>query len=108
MKVKKGDEVVVLAGKDVGRRGTITRVINGADKVIVDGVNMAKRHTKANPSKNTKGGIIEQPMPLKFGKVMVVCNHCGKPTRIGRRTNEDTKERVCKRCGEAIVIEEKA
>jgi len=108
LKIRKGDEVMVIGGKDRGKRGKVTDVDPKGGTVLVAGVNLSKRHTKANPSKNTKGGIIEQPMPLKFGKVMVVCNHCGKPTRIGRRTNEDTKERVCKRCGEAIVIEEKA
>ena len=75
--------------------------------VIVAGVNIAKRHTKPNPSKNQKGGIIEQPMPLGLGKVMVVCPHCGKPTRVAHRVDEDgTKERVCKQCGEAIVVQE--
>jgi large subunit ribosomal protein L24 len=76
--------------------------------VVVAGLNIAKRHRKPNPSKNEKGGIIEQPMPLAFGKVMVVCPHCGKATRVGRRVDEDNKERVCKRCGETIVVEEKS
>ena len=108
LKVRKGDEVQVIAGKDKGKRGRVQEVHRTAGTITVAGVNIAKRHTKPNPSKNTKGGIIEQPMPLKLGKVMVVCTHCGKPTRIAHRTNEETKERVCKLCGEAIVIEEKA
>jgi large subunit ribosomal protein L24 len=108
LKIRKGDEVMVLGGKDRGKRGRVQEVHPTAGTVIVAGVNIAKRHTKANPSKNTKGGIIEQPMPLAFGKVMVVCSHCGKPTRVGHRSDADTKERVCKRCGEAIVVEEKA
>ena len=107
LKLRKGDEVVVIAGKDKGKRGRIQEVDKSGGAVIVAGVNIAKRHTKPNPSKNTKGGIIEQPMPLAFGKVMVICPHCGKPTRIAHRIEEDQKERICKRCGEAIVVEEK-
>ena len=108
LKIRKGDEVVVLAGKDRGKRGRVQEVNPTGGTVIVAGVNIAKRHTKPNPSKNSKGGIIEQPMPLAFGKVMVICPHCGKPTRVGHQTDGETKERVCKRCGEAIVVEEKA
>jgi len=108
LKIRKGDEVVVLAGKDRGKRGRVQEVDRGAGTVVVAGVNVAKRHTKPNPSKNNKGGIIDQPMPLALGKVMVICPHCGKPTRVGRRVDEDSKERVCKQCGEAIVVEEKA
>jgi large subunit ribosomal protein L24 len=106
--LRKGDEVVVITGKDRGKRGRIQEVRRGDRTVIVAGVNIAKRHTKPNPSKNQKGGIIEQPMPLPLGKVMVVCPHCGKPTRVGRRSEDDAKERVCKRCGEAIVVQEPA
>jgi large subunit ribosomal protein L24 len=107
LKLRKGDEVVVITGKDKGKRGRIQEVDKSGSAVIVAGVNMAKRHTKPNPSKNNKGGIIEQPMPLALGKVMVICPHCGKPTRIAHRIEEDQKERICKRCGEAIVVEEK-
>ena len=108
LKVRKGDEVMVIAGKDRGKRGRVQEVRPVEGTVIVAGVNMAKRHTKPNPSKNNKGGIIDQPRPLALGKVMVVCPHCGKPTRVAHRVDEDTKERVCKRCGETIVVEEKA
>lgn len=108
LKVRKGDEVIVIGGKDRGKKGRVTEVRPSAQTVIVAGLNIAKRHRKPNPSKNEKGGIIEQPMPLALGKVMVVCPHCGKPTRVAHRRDEDTKERVCKRCGETIVVEEKA
>ena len=107
LKIRKGDEVQVIAGKDRGKRGRVQEVRPDDMSVVVAGVNVAKRHTKPNPSKNNKGGIIEQPMPLSLGKVMVVCPHCGKPTRVAHRRDEDTKERVCKRCGEPIVVEEK-
>ncbi len=108
LKIRKGDEVMVIGGKDRGKKGRVTEVNPTKHSVIVAGVNLSKRHTKPNPSKNTKGGIIEQPMPLAFGKVMVICSSCGKPTRVGHQISEDTKERVCKRCGETIVVEEKA
>ncbi len=106
LKVRKGDEVMVVTGRDRGKRGKVQEVRPSDGTVVVAGVNIAKRHTKPNPSKNQKGGIIEQPMPLALGKVMVVCPHCGKPTRVGHRRDEDTKERVCKRCGETIVVSE--
>ena len=108
LKVRKGDEVVVITGKDKGKRGRVQEVDRSGMSVIVAGVNVAKRHTKPNPSKNNKGGIIDEPKPLALGKVMVVCPHCGKPTRVARRIDEDQKERICKQCGEAIVVEEKA
>ena len=107
LKIRKGDEVMVIGGKDRGKRGRVQEVRPADLTVIVAGVNVAKRHTKPNPSKNAKGGIIDQPMPLSLGKVMVVCPHCGKPTRVAHRTDGDTKERLCKRCGEAIVVEER-
>ena len=107
VRLRKGDEIVVITGKDRGKRGRIQEVRPRERTVVVAGVNIAKRHTKPNPTKNQKGGIIEQPMPLGLGKVMVVCPHCGKPTRVAHRTDQDgTRERVCKRCGEAIVVQE--
>ena len=107
IRIRKGDEVVVLAGKDRGKRGKVQEVHLGDGAVVVGGVNIVKRHTKANPNANVKGGIIEQPAPLHLGKVMLVCPHCGKPTRVGHRVVEDAKERFCKRCDEAIVVVEK-
>ncbi len=107
LRVRKGDEVLVIAGKDRGKRGRVTEVKPAKGSVIVAGVNIAKRHTKPNPAKQVKGGIIEQPMALPIGKVMVVCNHCGKPTRVSQRAVDNAKERICKQCGEAIVVEER-
>ena len=101
MKVKKGDEVVVLAGKDVGRRGTITRVITGADKVIVDGVNMVKRHTKPR-GQVMQGGIIDKEMPIHVSNVALWCNKCGA-TRIGYRIDDDGKKtRICRSCASEV------
>jgi len=107
LRIRKGDEVVVIAGRDRGKRGKVQEVDGATRKVIVAGVNLGKRHTKPNPSKNQKGGIIEQPMSLSLGKVMVICPHCGEATRVAHRIEDETKERICKRCGESIVVEEK-
>ena len=107
LRIRKGDEVVVIAGKDRGKRGKVQEVHPAARTAIVAGVNVSKRHTKPNPSKNEKGGIIDQPRPIALGKVMVICPHCGEATRVAHKTDEDTKERICKRCGEPIVVQEK-
>jgi large subunit ribosomal protein L24 len=106
-KIRRGDEVVVLAGKDRGKRGKVQEVHPRTAAVVVAGVNTAKRHTKANPNKNVKGGIIEQLVPLSVGKVMLVCPHCSKPARVGYRIDGDTKERFCKVCGQALASEGK-
>jgi len=107
LRIRKGDEVVVIAGRDRGKRGKVQEVDRVSGNVVVAGVNIGKRHTKPNPSKNQKGGIIDQPMALALGKVMVICPHCGEATRVAHRMDQDTKERICKRCGESIVVEEK-
>jgi len=97
MKLRKGDRVRVLAGKDVGKSGTITRVIPERDRVIVDGLNVAKKHQK--PTRATmQGGIIDKEMPIHVSNVAIVCS-CG-PTRIGYRfTDTGEKVRVCRKCG---------
>lgn len=107
MRIRRGDEVMVITGKDRGKRGRVQDVDPGRSSVVVAGVNIAKRHTKPNPQRQVKGGITDQPMPMDIAKVMVICPHCEKPTRIAHRVDEDVKERVCKKCGETIVTQEK-
>ncbi len=99
MKLRKGDEVLVLAGKDVGKTGTITRVFPESDRVIVDGMNMVKKHQK--PTRATmQGGIIDKEMPLHVSNVALLCDKCKKPTRIGFRfESSGQKVRVCRKCG---------
>jgi len=100
MKLKKGDTVVVIAGKDKGQEGEIVQVMPSANKVIVNGVNTAKKHSKARKT-NQQGGIIDRDMPVDASNVMLV--HKGKPTRVGYTTQPDgTKVRVAKRTGEVI------
>ena len=98
MKLKKGDEVEVLGGKDIGKRGAVMRVYPTAGKVIVDRVNIAKKHQK--PTKATmQGGIIDKEMPINASNVGLVCSSCHKPTRIGYRFEGTKKIRICRKCG---------
>ena len=100
MKLKKGDTVVVISGKDKGQEGEVVQVMPAANKVIVNGVNTAKKHSKARKT-NQQGGIIDRDMPVDVSNVMLV--HKGKPTRVGYTTQPDgTKVRVAKRTGEVI------
>ena len=101
MKVRKGDTVVVTSGKDKGKESQVTRVYPGKGKVLVEGVNTAKRHTK--PSGQTmQGGIIDKDMPIDVSNVMVVCEDHG-PTRVRYRVDEDgEKYRVCVKGGEDL------
>ncbi len=97
VKIKKGDEVEVLAGKDIGRRGAVMRVLPETGKVIVDRVNIAKKHQK--PTKATmQGGIIDKEMPINASNVGIVCGKCHKPTRIGYRFEAGKKIRICRKC----------
>jgi large subunit ribosomal protein L24 len=131
--IRRGDTVVVLTGKDAGKRGTVERLVRdpqGLKKtrtkygsrldrmsplvttaVVVEGINISKRHTKPRQSagtndrtpKITQGGILDLAQPMSIGKVMVVCNHCDKPTRIAHRTLDNGRRvRVCRHCGEQL------
>ena len=99
MKIRKGDRVVVLTGKERGKDGTVTFAFPAEGRVIVDGVNIAKKHQK--PTRSTQqGGIIDKEMPIPVANVAIVCGSCGRPTRVGHRFDPDgTKVRVCRKCG---------
>ena len=101
MKLRKGDEVVVLSGKDIGKRGTITHVLPDREKVIVTGtppINVSKRHQKPRGA-TMQGGIIDKEMPIHVSNVALWCNKCGA-TRIGYRIGDDGKKvRICRSCG---------
>jgi large subunit ribosomal protein L24 len=101
MRLKKGDEVEVLSGKDRSKRGVIMRVLPKADKVIVEGVNVAKKHQRQTKAR-VKGGIIDKDMPVPASAVALVCPKDGA-VRIGYQIKADgTKVRVCKRCGREL------
>jgi large subunit ribosomal protein L24 len=100
MKLRKGDNVVVIAGKDKGAEGEVVRVMPAKNQIIVNGVNRAKKHTKPNRVQQ-QGGIIDRDMPIDASNVMLV--HKGKPTRVGYKIQDDgAKVRVAKRTGEVI------
>jgi large subunit ribosomal protein L24 len=102
MKLKKGDRVRVISGKDVGKEGEITRVYPESERVIVDGVNIAKRHQRAT-GQTMQGGIIDKDMPLHVSNVAIVCSGCNSPTRVGYRFDADgEKFRICRKCGKDV------
>ena len=100
MKLKKGDKVQVITGKDLGKQGEVTRVLRERNKVIVDGVNVAKRHQRSTKA-TMQGGIIDKDMPIHVSNVAIVCSTCG-PTRIGYRFDGPDKVRVCRKCGKDL------
>ncbi|BAU58923.2 50S ribosomal protein L24 [Halorhodospira halochloris] len=95
-KIRKGDEVVVIAGKDRGRRGRVSRVFPDQDKVVVDNVNMVKRHRRGNPMQGSSGGIIEQEAPIHISNVAIYNPETDKPDRVGIRWDDDRKVRYFK------------
>ena len=129
--IRKGDTVVVLAGKDAGKRGVVDQVIRrlaspsgsrsvfrrnspaGGTKVVIEGVNIAKRHTKPRQSQGTnertpkilQGGILEIAQPLPISRVMLVCPNCSKPTRIAHATLDTGRRvRLCRHCGQQLEV----
>lgn len=102
--VKKGDEVLVLAGKDRGKQGTINRMVIKGENVraVVAGVNIAKKSTKGRPGVR-QAGIIDMEAPLQISNLMLICTECGKPTRVGHTQEPNGRRvRVCKKCGKVI------
>ncbi len=104
-KIKKGDIVEVLTGRDRGTRGEVVRVLRKQGRVVIEGVNRRKRHQKSYQAGNRtiQGGIIEFNAPIHISNVMLVCPKCGQRTRVGIRRDEDgTRHRVCRKCGADI------
>lgn len=116
--IRAGDTVVVLSGRDAGKRGEVKRVARPAlagqsHRVVVEGLNIARRHTKARPKMNQsdrvpqmqQGGIVEKPMPLPIGRVMLVCPHCDRPTRVRHLVLETgARVRTCAHCGQPMEV----
>ena len=101
-RVKKDDNVLVLSGKDKGKRGKVESVLVERQRVVVSGVNLVKRHTKPNP-RVMQAGIVEKNAPIHVSNVMLVCGKCDKPTRVRTDWTPDGKKaRFCKQCGEII------
>jgi large subunit ribosomal protein L24 len=105
MKIKKGDQVRVMSGKEAGKTAKVQSVDVERRRVILDRLNMVKKHTKPNPKTNPQGGVIEREAPVHVSNVMLVCPACGQPTRVGYRLTEGGgKVRTCRRstCGKDI------
>jgi large subunit ribosomal protein L24 len=103
-KIRKGDEVVVITGKDRGRRGTVLQVL-ADERVLVEGVNVAKKHQKPNPNAGVPGGIIDREMPLDISNVQVFNPKTKKGDRVGIRVNDDgSKERIFRSTGDPVDI----
>ncbi len=117
MNIRKGDKVVVISGDDRGSEGEVQRVIRAkwgkgrkaglrkasADRVVVAGINLVKKHQRRTGNINTQFGIIEREAPLHISNVMLVCPKCGKPTRVGHVIHTDgSRSRACKKCGEVM------
>jgi large subunit ribosomal protein L24 len=102
MNIRKNDTVLVIAGKDRGKKGKVRKALPESHKLIVEGVNMIKRHSKARGVAR-QAGIIELEAPLDISNVMLICNKCNKPARVGFRFLEDGKKaRICRSCHEVI------
>jgi large subunit ribosomal protein L24 len=101
--IRRNDTVVVLAGRDRGKRGRVLKVDAEKNRLTVEGVNLIKRHTKPNPQRNIKGGIVEREAGIHASNVQMVCPECGEKARVGRRLLADgRKVRICRKC-EGVV-----
>ena len=102
MKIRKNDTIIVIAGKDRGKKGKVRRAFPNEDRVVVEGLNMIKRHSRARRAAR-QAGIIELEAPIQVSNVMLLCDKCGKPTRISFRFLTDGKRvRICNSCREVI------
>ena len=101
--IRKNDNVLVITGKNRGARGRVLKIDPAKNRLVVEGVNIIKRHTKPNPQKNIKGGVVEREAAIHASNVQLVCPECGKQTRVGRKVLGDgRKVRICRKC-EGVV-----
>lgn len=101
MKIKKGDQVLIIAGKDKNKRGKVIRALPGEKKVVVENINLRKKHVRPK-KRGEKGQVVEFPAPLDVSNVKLICPRCGKPTRVGFKIKKRSKVRVCKKCNQEI------
>ena len=101
--IRKGDNVKIIAGRDAGKTGRVLSINAKKNTVVVEHASIIKRHTRPNPGKNIKGGIVEKEGPVNVSNVLIVCTSCGKHTRIGHTVLPDGKKvRACRRCGTTL------
>lgn len=101
MKIKKNDQVLIIAGKDKGKKGKVLRVFSASDKVVVENINLAKKHHKAR-RQGEKGRVIEVARPLHISNVKLICVKCGAAAKTGYKSTGGGKFRICKKCGQEI------
>jgi large subunit ribosomal protein L24 len=98
--LRKNDQVKVITGKDRGKTGKVLRIVRDKGRVIVEGINFRKKHTRANPAKGIQAGITQQEAPLHASKLQIICPECGKQTRAKHKVLDDkSKQRICAKCG---------
>jgi len=101
--IRKGDQVKIIAGRDAGKTGRVLSINAKKNTVVVEHASIIKRHTRPNPGKNIKGGIVEKEGPVNVSNVLIVCSSCGKHTRIGHTVLPDGKKvRACRQCGTTL------
>ena len=101
--VRKNDNVVVTTGKDRGKRGRVLKVVPIRNRLVIEGVNFIKRHTRPNPQRNIKGGVVEREGSIHASNVQLICPECGAPTRIGHQLLGDGRKiRICRKCDGAV------
>lgn len=104
MHIKKGDSVVIISGKEKGKRGKVLHVSPQNNRAIIEALNMVTHHERPSQT-NPQGGRVQKEAPIHASNIMLICGKCGKPTRIGRRVLEDgSKVRVCKKCSEIVDV----
>ena len=101
MKIVKGDTVLIISGKDRGKKGKVLEVLGKQGKLVVEGVNIAKKHRRPKKEKE-KGQVVEIAKPFDASNVKLVCPKCGRPARVGYRLTENRQDRICKKCGEGV------
>lgn len=101
MKVKKGDNVLIISGKDRGKTGKILKAFPKEAKILVEGVNLKKKHVRPK-KEGEKGQIVSLPAAIDISNAKIICSKCGKAARVGYKTEKDIKSRICKKCGQAI------
>lgn len=101
MKLKKGDKVAVIAGKDKGKDGIIEKIYKNMNKAMIMNINMYKKHIKKN-KEMPKGGIVDLPRPIDVSKLMFICPKCAKQARLGYKVEKDKKTRICRTCKEVV------
>lgn len=101
MNIKKGDNVIIKTGKDLGKKGKVLRALPAIDKIVVEGVNVRKKRQRPRKS-NEKGQVIERPLPISVSNASVFCTNCGKGVRLGHKEVKGKKTRVCVKCGKEM------